>query len=143
MLSGLRVTLQWIHAHCQVHGKEMADTLAKSGGRLELVEQPTSHPEGKTRINTAWRKVREAVDPCYSHSIDHNYAQAVKKAPKSYLEAQVRPCCLQGTFIQSQLSCLPLRVHRANGRAKFSFSFYRTDQILRLQDKTHGLHQTP
>ena len=54
-LSVLRVTLQWIGlpAHCQVHGNEVADALAKSGGRLEQVEQPASYPASKTLINAA------------------------------------------------------------------------------------------
>ena len=37
------VTLQWIPAHCQVHGNEVADALAKSGGQAEQVERPTSY----------------------------------------------------------------------------------------------------
>ena len=41
ILSVSRVTLQWIPAH----GNEMADALAKSGGRLEQVEQPANYLE--------------------------------------------------------------------------------------------------
>ena len=33
-----RAALQWLPAHCQVHGNEVAHALAKSGGRLEQVE---------------------------------------------------------------------------------------------------------
>ena len=97
MLSVPRVTLQWIPAHCRVCGNEVTNALAKSGGRLEQMEQPASYLESKTLIDAAQRKVWEAQDPCCSHSIDQMHKPA-KKAPKGNLQAQDRPCCLQDTF---------------------------------------------
>ena len=61
--------MQWIHSHCQIYGNEVANTLAKSGGRMEQVEQPASYLESKTLVKAAWRKPWEAEDPPYFHNI--------------------------------------------------------------------------
>ena len=64
------VTLQWIPAHCQIHGNEMADALARKGSQLEQPTQAASFSETKTLIKAAWKKTWTADNPSYTYSQD-------------------------------------------------------------------------
>ena len=44
------VVLQWIPSHCNLHGNETADSLAKEGTTQEQVDRSTSYSEAKTII---------------------------------------------------------------------------------------------
>ena len=54
------VVLQWIPAHCNVQGNEMADTLAKDGATKEQTDKSTTYSEAKTIIkakhNRKWKE---------------------------------------------------------------------------------------
>ena len=45
-------TLQWIPAHCDLRGNELADTLAKQGAHLEQIDSTTTYSEEKTIIKS-------------------------------------------------------------------------------------------
>ena len=54
--------LQWIPGHCQVHGNEVADSLAKEGSSYEQIEEDLTLEESKTIIKDnrteKWRKAQ-------------------------------------------------------------------------------------
>ena len=123
-----------------VYANEVADALAKSGGRLKQVKQPASYLESKTLINTAWRKAWQAEDPPYSHSIDHIIHRLSRKYRRAIFRLRIGLLPSRHTQSrQRQFSCLLLWVRRANGRT------YHTGLLVpsRPQDEIHGLYQTP
>ncbi|XP_070212540.1 uncharacterized protein [Littorina saxatilis] len=50
-----RVVLQWLPAHCGVHGNKKADKLAKLGAQEDQADNPVSFTEKKTLIKAACR----------------------------------------------------------------------------------------
>ena len=56
----IKVAIQWIPAHCGLSGNEEADRLAKSGSRMEQVNQKISYKEARTLIknkfHTTWNQ---------------------------------------------------------------------------------------
>ena len=69
---GHAVTLQWIPSHCNVPGKEAADSLARGGITKEQVDRSASYPEVKTIIRagqlSGWRSER----PRYNKADPYN-----------------------------------------------------------------------
>ena len=52
MNARVEVTLQWIPAHCGVHGNESADILGKDGSGLDQHDQSVSYKDEKTNIES-------------------------------------------------------------------------------------------
>ena len=46
----VKLTLQWMSAHCGIYGNEMADRLAKKGGQLDQDNAEVSYDEEKIII---------------------------------------------------------------------------------------------
>ena len=69
---GHAVTLQWIPSHCNVPGKEAADSLAKEGTTKEQVDRPTSYPEVKTILKAKQHSKRRHKHPWYNKADPYN-----------------------------------------------------------------------
>ena len=53
------LTLQWIPAHCGIHGSEQADRLAREGGQLDQEDRYTSYTDEKTIIKTLSKRKKK------------------------------------------------------------------------------------
>jgi hypothetical protein len=75
---GIRIQLQWIPAHCNIHGNEKADYLAKLGSKKKQYINPTSYKSIKSHINGAVKRYvkntwkSEAYGKQWEHKIKHN-----------------------------------------------------------------------
>ena len=63
--------LQWIPAHCGIHGNETADRLAKIGGSMEQSNNQVSYPEEKTIIKALYGKKWLMNHPLYNKTDDY------------------------------------------------------------------------
>nr|KAG5700129.1 hypothetical protein BaRGS_010436 [Batillaria attramentaria] len=61
-------TIQWIPSHCNIHGNEEADRLAKDGSRLPQEEQELKFEEVKTIVREIQRRRRRQEHPDYNNS---------------------------------------------------------------------------
>ena len=65
------VTVQWIPAHCGVHGNEVADGLAREGGKLDQQDKSVSYQDEKTIIKSLvykrWRRLHPDFNPSDSY----------------------------------------------------------------------------
>ena len=62
------LTLQWIPAHCRLHGNETADRLARIGGIMEQSNNQVSYSEEKTIIKALMGKKWIQDHPQYSRT---------------------------------------------------------------------------
>ena len=62
------VVLQWIPAHCGIHGNEKADQLAKTGSRKPQQQSSSTYREAKTLLNNRqkaeWKKAKGDYNTC-------------------------------------------------------------------------------
>ena len=64
-------TIQWIPAHSDIHGNDLADGLAKAGSRLPQEEQAVTYEEAKIIVEEKQRKRWLQQHPNYNRH--HNY----------------------------------------------------------------------
>ena len=57
-----RTVLQWVPAHCGIHGNERADELAKAGAQTEQPQSTLSYHDKKTIIKTKMKPRTEKDD---------------------------------------------------------------------------------
>ena len=62
------VILQWIPSHCNLHGNETADSLAKEGSHQEQIDRSTSYSEAKTIIRAEQLRQWHQQHPRYNSS---------------------------------------------------------------------------
>jgi ribonuclease HI len=62
------VVLQWIPAHCDIRGNEVADRLAKEGGKMDQMDSQVSFNEARTIIKAIQSKKWLSHHPRYSPS---------------------------------------------------------------------------
>ena len=71
------LALQWIPAHCGIHGNETADRLAKGGGQLDQENTEVTYDEEKTIIKALSRKRWHQQHPHYDrHDSYHQQGRA-------------------------------------------------------------------
>ncbi|KAK7095978.1 hypothetical protein V1264_005326 [Littorina saxatilis] len=62
------LTLQWVPAHCGIHGNEQADSLANKGSQLEQEDRQVSYSEEKTVIKALSKKKWKQQHPNFNQS---------------------------------------------------------------------------
>ena len=62
------VVLQWIPSHCNIHGNETADSLAKDGATKEQRDRSTTYAEAKTIIKAKEQQKWKQQHPHYNRS---------------------------------------------------------------------------
>ena len=71
------VVLQWIPAHCNVHGNEMADSLSKNGSAKEQTDKTTSYSEARTIIKAKQKEKWKKQHP--KHNKDDAFYHLTRK----------------------------------------------------------------